>query len=329
MSPPRPETAKEGHDLQYPDVGLHAMRCSLLALLLVGAVAATVPPALAQSQVDVHRTVYVTATEKNGDPAMILTAADLKVKENGRERQILDVQPSTEGLKIAIAVDELLAPYTVVRQAVWQFVQKLNRHADMAFYLMGRVNEKQVEYTSDLAAFWDTINALPPRARYPGNLVESMHEIAGGQRILEGRRVIVALAPEMAQLSSVTANAVLDDLRETGAAFYAVTIMARYDAQPTLEEAPTTRLEGGDLTQQLERDRVIGDGTKQSGGLRLSSMNADAFPAAMDRIADDLLHEYAVTYVIPAGTKSNGNVDIQAADGRDLTVRGPRLLPEL
>jgi VWFA-related protein len=284
--------------------------------------------AASQATVDVHRTVYVTATNQAGDHVLDLTAADLTVKEDGRERQILEVRPSTAPLKVALAIDELLAPYTVVRQAAWQFFQHLDQHGEMALYLVGRRNEQRVDYTSDFVPFWDAINAFPVRPRYPGNLVESLHEIARAQRSLEGRRAIVALAPEIAQLSNVTANAVFDALRETGAVFYAVTIMSTSDAAPTLEESPTTRLEGGDLTQQVERDRVLGDGTKQSGGLRLSSVRVEAFPAALDQVAGDLLHQYTVTYLVPAGTESDGNLSIET-ERRGLTVRGPRRVPKL
>jgi hypothetical protein len=315
-------------DLRYAGRRSLEMRHSLLGLVATSAVIGAQLLAGAQITVDVHRTVYVTATDRDGEHVTDLTAADLKIEEDGREREILDVVPSTAPLKIALAVDELLAPYRVVREAVWRFVQRLSQHGDMALYLVGRRNEKQVEYTRDVAPFWNAINAFPLRPRSQGALVESLHEIAQEQRSQEGRRVIVALAPEMAQVSNIRAEAVLDDLRETGAVLHTVTIMSTFDAAPVLEESPMTRLEGGDLTQQVERDRVLGNGPRQSGGLRLSFMDAEAFPIALDRIATALLNEYIVTYVMPAGTESDGDVRIESRR-QGVSVRGPRRLPEL
>jgi hypothetical protein len=125
----------------------------------------------------------------------------------------------------------------------------------------------------------------------------------------------------------VTANAVLDQLRDNGAVLYAATLTFP-TSSGTLEEVPATRLEGGDLMAEVERDRVLGDGPKQSGGLRLPSSQVTGFPASLDRIAGDLLHQYVVTYVIPAGSKSDGSVSI-ATKRRGWTVRGPSRVPKL
>jgi hypothetical protein len=121
---------------------------------------------------------------------------------------------------------------------------------------------------------------------------------------------------------------VFDELRQTGAVLYAVTIMSTTDAPARLEHSPLTRLEETDLTQQVERDRALGDGPKHSGGLRLSFTRVEGFPAALERIGVDLLHEYAVTYLLPPGTKSDGDVSIESAR-RGVTIRGPRRVPKL
>jgi hypothetical protein len=297
-----------------------------LGILFVGLTAGASLLAGPQARTDVQRTVYVTATDQAGLPVSDLAPADLTLKEGGRERQILRVEPSQARLKIALAVDELVSADGVVRQAALRFVQQLHESGDVALYLVGRRNEKRVDYTSDLGPFISAINAFPTRPQYPGNLVESLYEIARDQRSLEGRRVIVILAPEIPQVSSVTADGVLDQLRDTGAVFYAVTVVG-FANSGTLQQAPGTRLEGGDLTSEVERDRVVGDGPKQSGGLTLSSARVEGFPSALARIAGDLLHQYVVTYVLPAGSRSDGRVNI-VPRRKGLTVRGPNRVPE-
>ena len=298
-----------------------------LGILLVGTAAASSAVAGAQSPVEVVRKVYVTAFDQRGGPITDLTMADVTVRE-GRDRQVASVEPSRDRLKIALAIDELLAGDSVIRRAVLRFREQVRESADVALFLVGRRNEKRADYASDLGTFLNAINGLPARPTYPGSLVESLYEIAKEQRTLEGRRVIVALAPEMGQISNVTANAVLDVLRDSGGSLYAATIVVGAGSGGRLVEDPTTRIEGGDLTAIVERDRVLNDGTKQSGGLRLPSMNVQAFTPALDRVVSEITHQYVVSYVMPAGTKSDGRVTI-GTRRRGITVRGPNRLPGL
>ena len=53
--------------------------------------------------------------------------------------------------------------------------------------------------------------------------------------------------------------------------------------------------------EEIERDRALNEGTRQSGGLRLTVLSLEGFPAALDRVRDELLNQYAVTYVVPSG----------------------------
>ena len=122
-----------------------------------------------QGKIDFHRTIYVTATTQSGADVSDLTGADLTVKEGGKARQILRAEPSRARLKIALAVDELLAADSVIRQAAVRFVQQTHDSGDLALYLIGRRNEKRVDYTADLGPFIKAINAFPNRPQYPGD----------------------------------------------------------------------------------------------------------------------------------------------------------------
>ena len=281
-----------------------------------------------QARSDVRRTVYVTATDQAGRDVSDLVPADLTVKEGGKARQIVRVEPSRARLKIALAVDQMFSPDGVIRRAALGFLQHFGGSADMALYVMGRRNEKRVDYTTDLLPFISAVNAFPASPQLSGDVVGALFEIAKDQHALEGRRVIVTLAPEIPQLSSVTANGVLDQLRDNGVVLYAATLVGLSTSGGSLTEAPATRLEGGDLTTQMEGDKVLNDGTKQSGGLRVPSGRSEGFQAALDRIAGDLQHQYAVTYVIAAGSKSDGRLSIDAKR-KGLTVRGPRQVPKI
>ena len=291
-------------------------------MLLAGlAAGATV---LGQTRTTVQRTVYVTATDSRGMYVADLTSADVTVKEGGREREILRVEPSRARLKVCLAIDEGLSPDADLRRAAFRFIEQLHQSGEIALYRVGRGNVKLVDYTSDLGPFLKALNEFPLRAQGDGNLVESLYELAKSQRSLEGRRVIVVLATDIPQRSTVTANGVLDELRNNGSVLYAATLVG--PIRPS--EAPTPDMPHLETTEEVERDRVLNDGTRQSGGLRLSSLRIEGFPAALDRIRAELLHQYVVTYVMPEGSKSDGRVSI-AARRRGVTVRGPSQVPKL
>ena len=302
---------------------------SAASLLLIGLAAGTTLPARAQSRIDVQRSLYVTAVDQSGAGVPDLTAADLTVKEGGKNREILRVERAQGRLKIALAVEELLTPYNVIRQALGGFIDRVQGSADIALYVVGRRSEKRVDYTSDIMPLVKAINAFPPRATDAGILVEALLGIAQEQRLLEGRRVIVAVATEVSQVSSVTAESVLGQIRNARGVLYAATLKgADVFAGPSDATSGGRRLALEGQASGLERDKVIGDGTRQSGGLRVSSVHIDGFPAALQRIAADLQYQYVVTYRIPAGSKSDGGVSV-AASRKGLTVRGPTRVPDL
>src|SRR5262245_8612755 len=55
---------------------------------------------------DQARTVYFSATDAKGAPVTDLTAADLTVKEGGKDRQVVSVKPATTPMQIALIVED-------------------------------------------------------------------------------------------------------------------------------------------------------------------------------------------------------------------------------
>jgi len=295
-----------------------------LAIAIAGVTATASLLAGAQTPTGVRRTVYITATNPAGTYVADLTAADLTVREGGKERMIQRVERSEERLKISLAIDEALAPDDPFRRAAYGFVERLQTIADVALYVVGSGTAKVVDYTSNPLLFRAPLNGIPHRAQGGGNLVEALYKIVRDQRGVEGRRVIVILTTEIPQRSSMTASGVLEELRDTGTVLHATTLVgpAGTIAPPTPDSAHLETLD------EVERDRLLNEGPKQSGGLRFSLLRLEAFPAALDRIRAELSHEYVVTYVMPEGSRSDGRLSI-TAKRRGMTVRGPRQLRKI
>jgi hypothetical protein len=286
-----------------------------LLLVVVAAVILAAPQAASM------RTVYVTAAAADGRPLAALNAADIIVREGDQARRIVRVEPSRGTLRVAIVVEEILTPDNDLRRSVANFIDQIRETGQLALFTVGRRTEKRVDYSSEILPFANAINKFPVRAVEPGDLVQALQEIAKNQRPLEGRHVVVAVATQTAQLSSVTADGVLEQLLGGRAVLYAATI-----AGSETTSIPVGATSGGrrlDLEGQvtgLERDKVFGQGTRHTGGLHLSSQRTAGLWNALERIAGELHNQYVVSY--EGDPRSDGSVTIEAAR-QGIAVRGP------
>jgi hypothetical protein len=73
-------------------------------LLLCASLLAAAAPAVPAPQV--NRTVRATVTTGKGEPVPNLTPADFEVKEDGKAREVLRVEPSADPLSIALLLDD-------------------------------------------------------------------------------------------------------------------------------------------------------------------------------------------------------------------------------
>jgi hypothetical protein len=267
------------------------------------------------------RTVYVTAAAADGSRLAQLDVADLVVKEGDQARRVLKVEPSRATLKVAIAVEELLTPDNDLRRAVANFIDQLRESGELALYTVGRRTEKRVGYSSETLPFAAAINRFPVRAVEPGDVVQALHEIARDQRSIEGRHAIVAVATQTAQVSTVTADAVLQHLTGGRTVLYAATLTGSETSTiPFGATSGGRRLDLEGQVSGLERDKIFNDGTRQTGGLHVSSQRPAGLWNALERIAAELQRQYVVSY--DSDPRADGIVTIEATR-RGVTVRGP------
>lgn len=290
------------------------MRASVV-LLAAGVLTAAAPHATEQ------RTVYVTAAAADGRPLPVLNASDVVVREGDQPRPILKVEPSRGTLRVAIVVEELLAPDNEVRRAVANFIDQIRETGQLALFTVGRRTEKRVDYSAEVLPFAAAINRFPVRAVDPADLVQALHEVARDQRRLEGRRVVVVVGSQRAQVSNSTADAVLEQMIAGRGVLYAATLAgSETSAIPFGQTSAGRRLELEGQVSGLERDRVFNDTTRQTGGMHLSSARTAGLMSTLERIAGELHRQYVVSY--DSSMTSDGTVKIEA--GRpDIVVRGP------
>lgn len=264
------------------------------------------------------RRAYITVVDNQGQMVPGLTAADLTLKEGGRDREITSVEPATEKMRIAILLEETLAPQGAVRQAIADFAKRMAPNAEISLVVMALSNRVAVPYTSDLNTLVAGINALPlsVRQQQTTHVSEGIYEMAREfQKDPSSREVIVAVAIDMLQASSEEPQNVLNQIKDSGALMHVVSI-----------EGGSSTATLGQMADMSGRGQVLGDGPKQSGGRQLAVSALTAVPRAMQQIADDLSSQYVVTYVLPDGVKPSDRLAITTKK-RGATLRAPSRIP--
>lgn len=276
-------------------------------LLTVCAVA----PAAGQTT---ERHVYVTVTNDDDERAEGLTPADFRVREGGREREITAVEPATERMRMAILVEESLTPTGGVRMGLAEFIQRMQPHAEMSLMVMSLRNMVIVDYTTDVSALFAGINSfsLYRHQQQLNNVPEGVYEAARKfEEESANRPVMVVVAQELMQESSEIPYRVLDQIGRSGVLVEVVTV-----------ESGQSNIAVGDLGDMSGRAQILGDGSRQSGGQKIEVNALTAVPGALQQLADGLLSQYRITYILPEGTDPSNrlNVDLRR---RGLSLRAP------
>jgi hypothetical protein len=293
------------------------MTMSLHAMTFAAATVLLVPVADSGAEIAAtERTVYVTVTDGKGAAVPDLAAADLVVKEGGKEREITKATPASAKMRLTLAVEERLIADTSIRQALFEFMKRLADYADIRMITIGLRNHTVVEYTGSLDVLVSAINKFTLNPNRDSNVAEGILEIAEHYADSKAERpVLVVLALSGGQ-AGVDARTVLDKLRQSGTIMYSATLAWTTDTGAV-----------GTLTDQSSREQVLGDGPKQSGGRRIEVPSTGAFPRSLQQVSDELRAQYAVTYVLPDGVRPDKRFAI-SSKRRGINLRGPSAIPD-
>lgn len=280
------------------------MKRLLIAFVVAAAIAMPVTVRATAGE-DVVRKVYFSARDANGAAVTDLTAADLTVKEGGKERAIVAVQPATAPLQVLILVDD--GGIGAFQGAVTQFIQALFGHAEFAIRSMNPQPFILTDYTSNGAQLKAALDGLGRRGKVSSIGEQIIDAVAEAARELQQRKaprpVIVVLTVVGEQLQSDQADRALNALRNSGASLSVV------------------HLRGIQLGQ------VLGDGPPRSGGTMQQISPGTVPGSVLASIADSLLHQYALTYTIPDGVKPNDKFSL-ATSRKGVTLVAPSRLPD-
>ena len=278
--------------------------------LLMGACCMRPAVILAQAK---PTSILVSVLDSKGDPVTGLTAADVIVKEDNVQREVLKVEPATDPLTVALLVDDsqaLDAGVQFIRDAARDFVKTLAGKADIAVITFGERPTIALDYTRDEQAVLAATNRIFPRSGAGSYLLDAIIETSKGLQKKEAARpVIVVLMLEDVEFSNRYYEQVLNELDKSRAALHVVAI-GTPDSGVTSDEI-------------RNRNMVVAEGTSRTGGRRDQVLALSGAPARMAQLAKELLNQYTVTYARPETLIPPERVDVSTTRS-GLTVRAPR-----
>jgi len=276
------------------------------------------------SKMQATRTVHVTVVSGKDAAVPDLTPADFEVKEDGKTREVLNAEPSAEPLSVALLLDDKGSDINEIRSALAVFVRRVMGRAEVALVSVVPTTMMVFDYTSSMPTMMAGIQRLVWRAGPPGGLL--LGAVASAADELKRREatrpaiVVIRFEGDEAR-SNRPAKGILAALERSRAALHVVAV-----GKPTLRRmnrAPTEDVQGDEwAVDEQNRNEVLGEGPKQSGGRRHELTAATGLTKALDSVADDLLYQYTLVYAGATDAKPSRKLSV-SVKRRGVTVRAP------
>ena len=257
--------------------------------------------------------MYVSALDDAGAPVPGLGPSDFVVREDNLAREVLKVEPAAAAMQIAILVDTSQGARNDIshmRSALPGFVATLTGADPKNEVALIAIGERPTVFTNytfsalELKKGIDRIWAAQGSGAY---LLDGVIETCQGFKKRGARRpVIVAILSEGPEFSNRQHDQVIDPLRATGAAFHAMTL-----GRPSTSISDEAR----------NRNMVLDQGPRLTGGRREELLTPMALDGKLKQLAEELTHQYKVTYARPQSLIPPDKVTVSAAKP-GTTVRG-------
>ena len=261
----------------------------------------------------IQRALYVSALNDAGAPVPDLGSADFTVREDKMTREVLKVEPAVEPMQIAVLVDTSQAArddISHIRTALPAFVKTLTTgdiRNEVAIVAIGERPTVFTNYTFNQAELKKGIDRIWSMQGSGAYLLDGIIEVCQGFKKRGAQRpVIVAILSEGPELGNRQHDQVLDPLRASGAAFHAITL-----------GRPSSSLSD----EMRNRNLVLDEGPRATGGRREELLTSMALAGKLTQLADELTHQYKVTYARPPSLIPPERVTVAAARP-GVTARG-------
>jgi hypothetical protein len=259
-----------------------------------------------------------------------MQAADFEVKEGGKNGEIVSAKEATTPLRVKLLIaDQGTGAFQV---ASLHFLQKLLGRGEFAITGIVVQPEKLVDYTSSTDALSSALQKLGPRGRQAGaQLMEALQDAMKDLRSEGTRSVLVVTRVGQEAPSQIPGDSLREQLRKTGAILYVVSVAGADKPAPSqVTGSDAISVAQGQMRNDemasgaLNLAQVLGDGSKESGGRNEQIVSTTMIPV-MEGIADELLHQYEVSYTVSGASKPGDKLAV-SSKRKNVVVRAPSRL---
>lgn len=253
-----------------------------------------------------ERVLYVTALdEKSKAPVEALTAADLRITEDDRAREILRVTPATTPMPTAVIVDNQAAAQANIadlRTALVRFLPDIATLGPVALVTTADRPTIIQDYTTDVEKLTQAANRIFAQPGSGATLLDAIVEVSRGiGRREEERAAIVLVTLELTEFSTLHYSQVLDGLKQSGAMMSGVVLVNPRNSNQN--------------DAARNRAVVLDRGIQASGGTRVDVLTSLSFGTALSQIAGALKHQHRVVYSRPQQLIPPERIAVRPAKG--------------
>ncbi len=257
--------------------------------------------------------IYVTVTDRDGQPVGDLTKADFVLKENGVEQQLDDARPSFEQpVTLGVAIDTSASMFVKlgpVTRAAGSLIGELSAGKDRAFLVgFGPSPTVFAPTTGELPRVKDALRSLEAAGRTPlwESIRVSLEELAQAA----GKRALVVFLDGADSDGSRAYRACLRQARQVGAPIYLIVM-----------NNEAARSEGRDFQTRTFISRLEKVAAAGGGDVFYVPTQGDLTPL-YQRIEAEIRNAYLLTYYprVPLSAGGVREVDVKVTR-RGLKVR--------
>lgn len=287
---------------------LRGLVAPLLVVCFTAGGLAGVPEAGAQA---LERSLIVSALDAKGQPVDRLGPADVIVREDGARREVLRVVPAVDPMQVALLVDNTAAaePHIAnLRDGLKAFIRRLGAGHTFSLVTFADRPALVVSFAPQPEPVVEAIDRVFAQPASGAYLLDAVVETARGFLTRKAvRPVMVVVMTEGIEFSTTPYDVALERLAASGAQLHVLVL--------------TGNAASDAITEVRNRNLFVDRGTRDTGGRRENLLTSMGLDRVLESLADELTHQYKVTYARPQTLIPPSRVEVESAR-EGLTVRG-------